>query len=40
MKSTMPVIGIDFGNDSCFVAASVAGVINTLVNEYDMRATT
>ncbi|XP_055378579.1 heat shock 70 kDa protein 4 isoform X2 [Condylostylus longicornis] len=35
----MSVIGIDFGNESCFVAAAKAGGIETLANDYSLRAT-
>lgn len=35
----MSVIGIDFGNESCFIAAAVAGGIETLANDYSLRAT-
>lgn len=36
---TMSVIGIDFGNDNCFVASARAGGIETVANDYSMRAT-
>ncbi|KAG4078952.1 hypothetical protein HA402_010904 [Bradysia odoriphaga] len=35
----MSVIGIDFGNESCFVAAGLSGGIETLANDYSLRAT-
>ncbi|CAD7003217.1 heat shock 70 kDa protein 4 isoform X2 [Ceratitis capitata] len=35
----MSVIGIDFGNESCYVAAAKAGGIETLANDYSLRAT-
>lgn len=35
----MSVIGIDFGNDSCLVAAAKAGGIETLANDYSLRGT-
>ncbi|XP_031630545.1 heat shock 70 kDa protein 4 isoform X2 [Contarinia nasturtii] len=35
----MSVIGIDFGNESCFIAAAVSGGIETLANDYSLRAT-
>lgn len=35
----MSVIGISFGNDSCYVAAAKAGGLETLANDYSMRAT-
>lgn len=35
----MSVIGIDFGNESCFIAAAKAGGIETLANDYSLRAT-
>lgn len=33
------MIGIDFGNESCYVAAAKAGGIETLANDYSLRAT-
>uniref|UniRef100_A0A6B2EDD3 Putative heat shock 70 kDa protein 4-like isoform x3 n=1 Tax=Phlebotomus kandelakii TaxID=1109342 RepID=A0A6B2EDD3_9DIPT len=35
----MSVIGIDLGNESCYVAAAKAGGIETLANDYSLRAT-
>ncbi|XP_017473894.1 PREDICTED: heat shock 70 kDa protein 4 isoform X2 [Rhagoletis zephyria] len=35
----MSVIGIDFGNEGCYVAAAKAGGIETLANDYSLRAT-
>lgn len=35
----MSVVGIDFGNDSCYVAAGLGGGIETLANDYSLRAT-
>lgn len=35
----MSVIGIDFGNESCFVAVSLKGGIETIANDYSLRAT-
>ncbi|XP_039487567.1 heat shock 70 kDa protein 4 isoform X1 [Drosophila santomea] len=35
----MSVIGIDFGNESCYVAAAKSGGIETLANDYSLRAT-
>ncbi|CAL8082052.1 unnamed protein product [Orchesella dallaii] len=35
----MSVIGIDFGNESCFVAVARAGGIETIDNDYSLRAT-
>nr|CAB38172.2 heatshock protein cognate 70Cb [Drosophila melanogaster] len=35
----MSVIGIDFGNESCYVAAARSGEIETLANDYSLRAT-
>ncbi|EDW41440.1 heat shock 70 kDa protein 4 isoform X2 [Drosophila sechellia] len=35
----MSVIGIDFGNESCYVAAARSGGIETLANDYSLRAT-
>lgn len=36
---TMSVIGIDFGNESCYVAVAKAGGIETIANDYSLRAT-
>lgn len=35
----MSVIGIDFGNESCYVAVAKAGGIETIANDYSLRAT-
>ncbi|XP_017844075.2 heat shock 70 kDa protein 4 isoform X1 [Drosophila busckii] len=35
----MSVIGIDFGNEGCLVAAARSGGIETLANDYSLRAT-
>ncbi|KAI8041006.1 heat shock 70 kDa protein 4 isoform X2 [Drosophila gunungcola] len=35
----MSVIGIDFGNEGCYVAAARSGGIETLANDYSLRAT-
>ncbi|XP_066997592.2 heat shock 70 kDa protein 4L [Anabrus simplex] len=35
----MSVIGIDFGNESCYVAVARAGGIETIANDYSLRAT-
>jgi len=35
----MSIIGIDFGNESCFVAVAKAGGIETIANDYSLRAT-
>ncbi|KAG1660796.1 Heat shock protein [Nymphon striatum] len=35
----MSVIGIDFGNESCFIAVARAGGIETITNEYSQRNT-
>ncbi|CAH2000460.1 unnamed protein product [Acanthoscelides obtectus] len=37
--ATMSVIGIDFGNESCYVAVAKAGGIETIANDYSLRAT-
>ncbi|ODN05638.1 Heat shock 70 kDa protein 4L [Orchesella cincta] len=37
--SKMSVIGIDFGNEACFVAVARAGGIETIDNDYSLRAT-
>lgn len=35
----MSIIGIDFGNECCYVAAAKAGGIEILTNDYSLRAT-
>lgn len=35
----MSVIGIDFGNESCYIAVAKAGGIETIANDYSLRAT-
>lgn len=35
----MSVIGIDFGNESCYIGAARAGGIETIANDYSLRAT-
>ncbi|KAG5684109.1 hypothetical protein PVAND_013355 [Polypedilum vanderplanki] len=35
----MSVIGIDFGNESCYIAVAKAGGIETITNDYSLRAT-
>ncbi|KYQ55854.1 hypothetical protein ALC60_05135 [Trachymyrmex zeteki] len=35
----MSVIGIDFGNESCYVAVARAGGIETIANDYSLRST-
>ncbi|CAG0894734.1 unnamed protein product [Darwinula stevensoni] len=35
----MSVIGIDFGNESCYIAVARAGGIETITNDYSLRAT-
>ncbi|XP_019865351.2 heat shock 70 kDa protein 4 isoform X2 [Aethina tumida] len=37
--AAMSVIGIDLGNESCYVAAAKAGGIETIANDYSLRAT-
>ncbi|XP_063233931.1 heat shock 70 kDa protein 4 [Bacillus rossius redtenbacheri] len=37
--AAMSVIGIDFGNESCYVAVARAGGIETVANDYSLRAT-
>ncbi|XP_058796639.1 heat shock 70 kDa protein 4 isoform X2 [Phymastichus coffea] len=37
--AAMSVIGIDFGNDSCYIAVARAGGIETIANDYSLRAT-
>lgn len=37
--AAMSVIGIDFGNESCYVAVARAGGIETIANDYSLRAT-
>lgn len=35
----MSVVGIDFGNDSCYIAVARQGGIETIANDYSMRST-
>lgn len=35
----MSVVGIDFGNDSCFISVARQGGIETIANDYSLRAT-
>ncbi|XP_066150208.1 heat shock 70 kDa protein 4 isoform X1 [Euwallacea fornicatus] len=37
--AAMSVIGIDLGNESCYIAVAKAGGIETIANDYSMRAT-
>nr|QWA14828.1 heat shock cognate 70c [Diaphanosoma celebensis] len=37
--ATTPVVGIDFGNESCFVAVARAGGIEVIINDYSQRDT-
>ncbi|KAF5284581.1 hypothetical protein FQR65_LT02407 [Abscondita terminalis] len=37
--AAMSVIGIDFGNESCYVAVAKAGGIETITNDYSLRST-
>ncbi|XP_050443207.1 heat shock 70 kDa protein 4 [Adelges cooleyi] len=37
--ASMSVIGIDFGSESCYVAVARAGGIETIANDYSLRAT-
>ncbi|KAJ8667135.1 hypothetical protein QAD02_008797 [Eretmocerus hayati] len=37
--AAMSVIGIDFGNDNCYVAVARAGGIETIANDYSLRGT-
>lgn len=37
--AAMSVIGIDFGNENCYVAVARAGGIETIVNDYSLRST-
>lgn len=37
--AAMSVIGIDFGNDNCYVAVARAGGIETITNDYSLRNT-
>ncbi|XP_011304595.1 97 kDa heat shock protein isoform X2 [Fopius arisanus] len=37
--AAMSVIGIDFGNESCYVAVARAGGIETIANDYSLRGT-
>ncbi|KAJ2950678.1 hypothetical protein O0L34_g8937 [Tuta absoluta] len=37
--AAMSVIGIDFGNDNCYIAVAKAGGIETIANDYSLRGT-
>lgn len=37
--AAMSVIGIDLGNESCYIAVAKAGGIETIANDYSLRAT-
>lgn len=37
--AAMSVIGIDFGIESCYIAVARAGGIETVANDYSLRAT-
>ncbi|KAF5302291.1 hypothetical protein FQA39_LY10330 [Lamprigera yunnana] len=37
--AAMSVIGIDFGNEACYVAVAKSGGIETIANDYSLRAT-
>ncbi|KAF7278431.1 heat shock protein 70Cb isoform X2 [Rhynchophorus ferrugineus] len=37
--ATMSVIGIDLGNESCYIAVAKAGGIETIANDYSLRST-
>lgn len=37
--AAMSVIGIDFGNQSCYIAVAKAGGIETIANDYSLRGT-
>ncbi|XP_026466524.1 heat shock 70 kDa protein 4-like isoform X1 [Ctenocephalides felis] len=37
--AAMSVIGIDFGNESCYVAVAKSGGIETIANDYSLRGT-
>ncbi|XP_008202915.1 heat shock 70 kDa protein 4L isoform X1 [Nasonia vitripennis] len=37
--AAMSVIGIDFGNDNCYIAVARAGGIETIANDYSLRGT-
>lgn len=37
--AAMAMIGIDFGNESCYIAVAKAGGIEAIVNDYSSRAT-
>ncbi|XP_015608782.1 97 kDa heat shock protein isoform X2 [Cephus cinctus] len=37
--AAMSVIGIDFGNESCYIAVARAGGIETIANDYSLRST-
>ncbi len=35
----MAVVGVDFGNNSCYISVARAGGIETIANDYSMRDT-
>ena len=35
----MSVVGLDFGNDTCFISVARQGGIETIANDYSLRAT-
>ena len=35
----MSAVGIDFGNENCYIAVARAGGIETITNDYSQRAT-
>lgn len=37
--AAMSVIGIDFGNESCYIGVAKAGGIETIANDYSLRGT-
>lgn len=39
VKTIMSVIGIDFGTESCYLSVAKLGGIETIVNDYSLRAT-
>lgn len=39
ISANMSVIGIDLGDESCYIAVARQGGIETLANDYSLRAT-
>merc|ERR1719430_1582894 len=39
VSSRMSVVGIDFGNDTCYISVARQGGIETIANDYSLRST-